>query len=246
MKDGVEPRLRVRRTVRVSSKTGQKNWSKLWAYSFADLADLFGISEAGVRRAIAQKRLDPDSIQSICRYWAAGAQRRTETTKLTAEAFIALRGHGTVEAWKRRWPHFDVYRCGSTSCREVLLEEGYCREHGGERPLVTLSDDDHFLVWLKRRYIPICQMIFGSNHAVQVQHLDGNTWNSHPDNLVLVGETEIRSKRSRWTYDYNTLGVLFDLSESAVRKAVSRRELRPESLSDVCSFLELRARRRTS
>lgn len=239
---------RVRRVVRVTEQA--RMHSKLWGYSYGDLADLFGLTASSVRQAVARSQFDPASLRSVCGYWAAGAapemirgvprRRRIEPVKLNAEEFIELRGQGTVSAWKRRWPRFDVYRCGAAACREVLLEPGYCRDHGSERPLITLSDDDHFLVWLGRRYVPICQVIFGSNHPVQVHHVDDNTWNSHPDNLVLFDGSTIRTKRTQWSYGYRELGNLFGLSEEAVRQAASRGTLDPASLSNICSFWTLR------
>lgn len=234
--DGVELR-QARRLVRVSPRTAERTWTKLWAYSYYDLADLFGVDRRTIQKVVGQGRLNPGNLHDVCNHWQT--KRREPIPKLNAEEFVALRGRGSVEAWKRRWPKFDVFRCAAIDCREVLLERGLCQTHGGDRALVALSDDDHFMVWLGR-YVPICQMIFGSNHPVQIQHIDGNTWNSHPDNLTLLDATQIRTKKNRWSYSYRELSNLFNLSEDGTRQAVSRGILNPASLDSITSFWLLR------
>ena len=67
-----------RRVVRLTESTATKAWSKLWAYSYTDLADLFGITERSVRLAVAAGRVDPGDLHSICRYWVCGIPLETE------------------------------------------------------------------------------------------------------------------------------------------------------------------------
>jgi DNA-directed RNA polymerase specialized sigma24 family protein len=61
-----------RRMVRLTNRTRRKAWAKLWAYSYADLAELFDMTEGGVRRAVERGRVDPSSLRNICRFWAIG------------------------------------------------------------------------------------------------------------------------------------------------------------------------------
>lgn len=66
---------KTRRIVRISEATAKRRWAKLWAYSYADLAELFAISEVAVRKAVVSGRLDPSDLESVCRFWAEGAFR---------------------------------------------------------------------------------------------------------------------------------------------------------------------------
>jgi len=65
-------RFAARRTVRLTTTTQSKTWAKLWAYSYADLAELFGLTEIGVRKAVSRQRLNPADLRSICLFWADG------------------------------------------------------------------------------------------------------------------------------------------------------------------------------
>ncbi len=65
---------RTRRLVRLTERTAAKAWTKLWAYSYADLADLLGITEGSVRKAVAAGHFDPTDLHSICRFWLGGVQ----------------------------------------------------------------------------------------------------------------------------------------------------------------------------
>lgn len=47
---------------------------KRWAYGYTELADLFGLTEDGVRQAVARKILDPASLESVCCFWAGGVE----------------------------------------------------------------------------------------------------------------------------------------------------------------------------
>lgn len=61
----------ARRTVRISNRN-QSARTRLWAYSYADLAELFGITEHGVRKAVSRGHIDPGNLESVCRYWLGG------------------------------------------------------------------------------------------------------------------------------------------------------------------------------
>lgn len=39
--------------------------TRLWAYSYADLALLFGMSEDAVRQSVSARTLDPSSLESV-------------------------------------------------------------------------------------------------------------------------------------------------------------------------------------
>lgn len=43
---------------------------RVWSYTYADLATLFGMSEDAVRQAASRKLLDPASLSSVCSLWA--------------------------------------------------------------------------------------------------------------------------------------------------------------------------------
>jgi hypothetical protein len=45
-----------------------------WEYGYRELADLFAITEDGVRQAVARDVLDPGSLESICSFWAGGIE----------------------------------------------------------------------------------------------------------------------------------------------------------------------------
>jgi len=47
---------------------------KRWTYGYTELADLFGLTEDGVRQAVARKILDPSSLESVCCFWAGGVE----------------------------------------------------------------------------------------------------------------------------------------------------------------------------
>lgn len=47
---------------------------KRWTYGYTELADLFGLTEDGVRQAVARKILDPASLESVCCFWAGGVE----------------------------------------------------------------------------------------------------------------------------------------------------------------------------
>lgn len=42
---------------------------QLWAFSYADLAKLLGVTEQRVRVLVSRGRLDPTSLEGVCRYW---------------------------------------------------------------------------------------------------------------------------------------------------------------------------------
>jgi len=47
-----------------------KRGVKRWAFSYADLAALFGMTEGSVRNLIASDSdLDPEDLQSVCENW---------------------------------------------------------------------------------------------------------------------------------------------------------------------------------
>ncbi len=165
--------------------------------------------------------------------------RRSE--KLSDEEVVQTLKNVTLVEWHRRWPRFDLYRCGFPDCTNTMVEPGLCPRHGGSiRPLVMI-DGDHFVMWTGREYVEICHVIFGVSSTTPVEHLDRNTWNSHPDNLAAPADRRVRVRqRHRWSYGYRELGNLFGLSETGVRQAASRGILDPSSLRNICSFWALK------
>lgn len=70
-----EMTARPRRTVTVCKHTAPAGkWSggqvRLFAFSYADLANLLDTSPGAVRTLVAAGRLDPTSLESVCRAWA--------------------------------------------------------------------------------------------------------------------------------------------------------------------------------
>lgn len=43
---------------------------RLWAFGYADLAQLFGCSEGAVRQLVKRDRLNPRDLASVCAAWA--------------------------------------------------------------------------------------------------------------------------------------------------------------------------------
>lgn len=60
-----------RRYVFTSSITPRKGRPRLWAFGYADLAQLLGRSEAAVRQLVARGRIDPRDLASVCAAWRA-------------------------------------------------------------------------------------------------------------------------------------------------------------------------------
>lgn len=44
---------------------------RLWAYGYADLAQLLGCSESAVRQLVARQRINPRDLSSVCAAWRA-------------------------------------------------------------------------------------------------------------------------------------------------------------------------------
>lgn len=49
----------------VTTSGRERTRSRLWGYSYADLAVLFGMQEAAVRQAVQSKRFDPADLASV-------------------------------------------------------------------------------------------------------------------------------------------------------------------------------------
>lgn len=61
-----------RRVVNVTRFSAPK--SKMWAFCYADFAQLFGISEDAVRKWVSRGKFSPGNLLSICRLWASKNQ----------------------------------------------------------------------------------------------------------------------------------------------------------------------------
>jgi hypothetical protein len=64
----------TKRRVRVETSGLERRRARLWAYGYADLARLFGMTEGSLRQAVARGRLDPTSLESVM---AFAAKRRS-------------------------------------------------------------------------------------------------------------------------------------------------------------------------
>lgn len=66
-------KTRIRRTVTLCTHSPKGKWQggpiRLWAFGYADLADLLGLKEATVRRLVGDEKFDPSDLGSICKAW---------------------------------------------------------------------------------------------------------------------------------------------------------------------------------
>jgi hypothetical protein len=206
-------------------------------FTYHDVSRVCGLALDTVRSDL---RLSSD-VETVATYVARAVAQRS--VKLSDEAAAQTFGCRLAD-WRARWPRFDVYRCGSPNCESVLLEPGLCGGHGGSvRPFAAVQDD-HLVLYLNRSYVPICHVVFGTGAKLGVRHIDGNTWNNHPENLEVVENPTRASRRRRWSYGYHELSDLFGLSEDGTRQAASRGLFNPASLDSVTSFWWLRQERK--
>jgi len=42
----------------------------MWAYGYADLAKLLGVTEQAIRQRVTRKQFDPGDLAAVCRAWA--------------------------------------------------------------------------------------------------------------------------------------------------------------------------------
>jgi hypothetical protein len=59
----------VTRSVIVSAHC--KRRQRLWAFGYADLSRLLGVTEDRVRNMVCDNTLDPGDLEQVCRAWAA-------------------------------------------------------------------------------------------------------------------------------------------------------------------------------
>jgi hypothetical protein len=205
-------------------------------FTFDDLA-----TAAVEAPATTRKKLRTTTNARTVALYIVDALARGSVRLSDEEAVQALAGAATLKEWRGRWPRFDLYRCGYPDCVNTLLDAGLCVSHGGSaRPTVKI-EGDHFVMWTGRAYTPICRVIFGVIDSGAVEHIDQNSWNNHPDNLIAPADVHVRStRRNRWSYGYAELGDLFGLSVDGTRQAASRGLFDPASLDSVTSFWFLR------
>lgn len=63
-----KPETRLR-TVVLCRGVPPKGRSRVWAFGYADLSKLLGKSQAALRMAVHQGRLDPTDLEAICLEW---------------------------------------------------------------------------------------------------------------------------------------------------------------------------------
>lgn len=61
------PTPTVRRQVVVSAHCQKRD--RLWAFGYADLARLLGVTEERVRNMVCDNALDPGDLEQVCRAW---------------------------------------------------------------------------------------------------------------------------------------------------------------------------------
>jgi hypothetical protein len=59
---GANPRTFLRRH--------RERGPKRFVFTYADLADLFGMTEGAVRQAVSRGKFDPHNLHSLCHFWA--------------------------------------------------------------------------------------------------------------------------------------------------------------------------------
>lgn len=221
LKPGEDPRRVLRR---------HRERGPAHLFTFDELAEAAIESPATTRSRL---RTTTDARTAALYITEALAKRSIQLTDV--EAVQALAGAATPEEWQKRWPRFDLYRCGFPSCPAIILVPGLCEAHG-TRPFAKVVGD-HFVIWTGREYTEMCRVVFGVVDAGAVEHVDRNSWNCHPDNLIAPTDVRGRSsRRHRWSYGYRELANLFDVSEDGVRQAVSRGLFDPASLSSLVNF----------
>jgi len=198
-------------------------------FGYADIAAACGRALDTVRTDL---RLDA-RVEAVAVYVIRALGQRAH--KLTEAEAVAVFGCAPA-AWAARTPRFDVYRCAIEECPALLLEPTVCGQHGGSRQPFAIIGRDHIQLRLAGEYLPLCRVVVGAR-ADRVDHADSNSWNCAPDNLTAVGLRQ--GGRRTWSFGYPELAALLDMSEDAVRQAVTRGALNPGSLASVCSFWAL-------
>jgi len=69
---------KARRIVIESGKVPKGGRPRLWAYGYADLADLFDTTPRAIRARVERGTLDPSDLEDICRAWYERAVHGTE------------------------------------------------------------------------------------------------------------------------------------------------------------------------
>lgn len=67
-----------RRVVIESGRVPKGGRPRLWAYGYADLAQLFGTTTQAIRSRVQRGTLDPSDLEDICRAYYESAAHGTE------------------------------------------------------------------------------------------------------------------------------------------------------------------------
>ena len=153
-----------------------------YGYTLEMISEAANVNYQTVRKAVSQKKLDPESLRSVASYVQRALARKSKTLK-GPEMLSMLGPKG--KWWKNRWPRFDLYLCAQPECSCLLFAPGACTEHGGDRkPGVRFDSDGHICVLLRGPdYVPLHRLIAQTPKGMHTHHRDGNPWNNRFDNL---------------------------------------------------------------
>lgn len=84
-------------TARLCRCANPKSNHQYYAFSIADLADLFGITRAGVFKAIREKWLDPLSLRDIVRYANRQRERKIGVSNQDDSLCVTIRVRDLAE-----------------------------------------------------------------------------------------------------------------------------------------------------
>ena len=156
---------------------------KKYTYTVNDVARLAQRSPATIN---ATHACDLTELESVVAYIQAARIRSSRP--LEPQEWM---GAEAAHLWDDRWPRLDAYRCARHECAEVMLgSPGFCRKHGGGSPAWKI-EDGHMALRIAGKYVQYHRLIMYPQCAgLDVHHVDFNSWNNRPENLVVMTKEE--------------------------------------------------------
>ena len=149
-----------------------------FTWTYPELAQMFGITTASV------KYHQPSTIERLAQFVFKRLARRSR--RITEEEMVArvFRKAEDLECWKARWPRFDLWWCGVCE-NHVLFAPGACPKCGGTKEAMRFNTKMQVQVRLGSRFRRLSKVLAGEPGGY-VWHADGNPWNHHPSNLLVL------------------------------------------------------------